>query len=117
MIEEMFNAVSVVSYVPGRIRFHLGFQGDEILADYLRREIGRVGTAKLEAYSNRTRNALVTYDEGRVPEVEVAQALLRGIQEFVRVHGMCDLENHERNHEKEKHKHAHAGDDCDHDHT
>ena len=117
MIDEMLNSVSVVSYSPGRIRFHLGFHGDEMLTDYLRREIGKVESAKLEAYSNRTKNALVTYDQKEASDVSVAQAVLRGITEFVKVHGNCDLENHEVFHEAKEHKHAHPDDDCDHDHS
>jgi cation-transporting P-type ATPase C len=114
----MVDSVSVVSYAPGRIRFHLEFKGDEILADTLRRELQRIESVRLETYSVRTRNALVTYDASRTTDVAVATALLRGVREFARLHGECDLERHEHEHQ---HDHGHSGDehdeDCEHDHS
>jgi cation-transporting P-type ATPase C len=116
MTQSMLDSVTVVSFFPGRIRFHLGFKGDEILGDFLRREVTKIEFAQFQAYSNRTRNALVTYDASQVSDVTIAQAMLQGVREFIRVHGECDLENHERQHEEEL-AHVHSGDDCDHDHS
>jgi cation-transporting P-type ATPase C len=129
-IDHLVDAVRVVSYMPGRVRFHLGFKGDEILADSLRRELQKVDTAHLDSYSVRTRNALVTYDPSKVEDHVVATALLQGVREFARVHGECDLEHHfhDRSRAKATHDHDHAGhdhgdehqehdEDCDHDHS
>lgn len=125
-IDHLTDAVTVVSYMPGRVRFHLGFKGDEILADSIRRELQKIETAHLDSYSVRTRNALVTYDPTKIDDHKVAVALLRGVREFARVHGECDLEHHfhERSRAKEAtHSHDHEGhdhegeEDCDHDHS
>lgn len=110
---QMLNAVSVRSRLPGRIRFHLGFRGDEILSDTIRRELQKLDTVKLEAYSERTRNALVTFNPARVNEIEVTTALMRGIKEFARRHGDCDMDHHHHDAKANKHQH-HAG--CSHDH-
>ena len=59
--QHLLDAVSVRSILRGRIRFHLGFEGDEILADTLRREVQKLESVKLDSYSVRTRNALVTF--------------------------------------------------------
>ena len=57
-MEKLLDTVCIRSHIPGRIRFHLGFEGDEILADTLRREVQKVESAQFENYSVRTRNAL-----------------------------------------------------------
>ena len=107
----------------GRIRFHLGFEGDEILADTLRRELQKLDTVKLETYSVRTRNALVVFDPTQVAEVQVVTALLRGVKEFARLHGDCDLQHHHHDNIRHVPAHGHGHDqheheeDCDHDHS
>jgi cation-transporting P-type ATPase C len=133
-IDRLLDAVSVVSFIPGRVgisgrlRFHLGFEADEVLADTLRREIQKLESARLESYSVRTKNALIIFDSTHVSEVEITTAVLKGIKEFARLHGECDLEHH--HHEKKHRKssngvndhadHGHdgeEGEDCDHDHS
>jgi cation transport ATPase len=127
-IQHLFDAVTVRSWTRGRIRFHLGFEGDEVLADTLRRELQKLDSVRLESYSIRTRNALVTFDPAKVGELALMTALLRGITEFARVHGECDLEHHHHEsrarashagHAHEPgHEHEHgAEEDCDHDHS
>jgi cation-transporting P-type ATPase C len=122
--ERLIDSVKVVSFIPGRIRFHLGFEGDEMLADSLRREIQKLDSVHLDSYSIRTKNALVSYDPKHVEEHQVASALFRGVLEFARVHGECDLEHHhhEREHTHEHHEHDNEHDeddeeDCAHDHS
>jgi len=130
LIEKLLGAVSVRSRLPGRIRFHLAFRGDEILADTLRRELQKIDTVKLEAYSERTRNALVTFDPAKVGDFEVTTALMRGIKEFARRHGDCDMDHHHHDGKARKHAHhancghSHGGEggggdhgDCEHDHS
>lgn len=133
-MEHLLDAVSVRSYLRGRIRYHLGFKGDEVLADTLRRELRKVDSVRLEAYSVRTRNALVSFNPAVVTDLEVTAALLRGVREFGRLHGECDLEHHHhdhRGHDRPKRDHDrsdHAGhgamdceekhdEECDHDHS
>ena len=127
-IQDLLDTISVRSYLPGRIRFHLGFEGDEVLTDTLRRELQKLESVKLEAYSVRTRNALVSFDQNQVSDTDVVHALFRGVQEFARLHGDCDLEHHhhdnsrflpeEECHEDHDHsEHAHDDEDCDHDHS
>jgi len=112
------DSVSIVSMLQGRMRFHLGFVGDEILADTLRRELQKIDTVKLESYSVRTRNALVTFDAARVASVDVVKALFNGVQEFVRIHGECNLEHHHHSTAKKQDHHDHGEEgDCDHDHS
>ena len=109
-ITHLFDAVTIRSISKGRIRFHLGFGGDEVLADSIRRELQKIETVKLENYSERTRNALVTFNPERVSEIGVSTALLKGVREFARLHGECDLEHH--HHDRSNH-----GEECDHDHS
>lgn len=115
-IEKLLDCVSIRSQIPGRIRFHLAFEGDEVLADTLRRELQKLDTVRLESYSVRTGNALVTFSPHQVSELEVVTSLLKGVREFARLHGECDLEHH--HHEAHEREHDHDGDeDCDHDHS
>jgi heavy metal translocating P-type ATPase len=117
-IEHLLDAVEVRSLLKGRIRFHLGFFSDEAIADTLRRELQKIDGVKLEAYSTRTRNALVIYDPKSVTSLEVATAFLRGVREYARLHGECDLEHH-RHERSQNHSHKGHGhdDECDHDHS
>ena len=133
LYKHFLDAVSIRSALKGRIRFHLGFEADEILADSLRRELQKLNSVKLDSYSVRTRNALVTFDPAQAEDSDVVTALLRGVKEFVRVHGECDLEHHhhdnDRKAKKHDHKHEHGAEhvheheyqesdeDCDHDHS
>src|SRR5579885_1672448 len=119
-IDALLNAVSIQSMMDGRIRFHLGFQIDELLGDSIRREINKVNSAKLASFSVRTRNVLVTFDPKEASELQVATAVLRGVKGFARLHGECDLEHH--HHEKRRpahsetgktHSHGHGQEDCD----
>lgn len=107
----LFDLVSIRFRSRGRIRFHLDFSGDEILSDTLRREFNRFESAKLEAYSSRTRSILITYDATKISEFNIVKALFNGIREFARIHGECDLLHH--HHEPRKKDHE----DCDHDHA
>lgn len=122
-IDKLLDGVSIRSRIPGRIRFHLAFEGDEILADTLRRELQKLDTVHLDSYSVRTGNALVTFAPGLISELQVITALLRGVREFARIHGDCDLEHHHHEtrshaHDHEGHEHEHSDeDDCDHDHS
>jgi heavy metal translocating P-type ATPase len=136
-VNRLLDAVEVRSAMPGRIRFHLGFEADEVLADTIRREIQKLESAKLDSYSVRTKNALITFDPTKTNEVDVTTALLKGVKEFARLHGECDLEHHHhetaRDREKQAHAHDHdhgdgdphehdhkghgEDDDCDHDHS
>jgi heavy metal translocating P-type ATPase len=108
----LFDLVSIRFRSKGRIRFHLDFAGDEILSDNLRRELHKLNSVKLEAYSTRTRSVLVSYDPMQASELVIAQALFRGIKEFARLHGECDMHHH--HHENTRHAHAK---DCAHDHA
>ncbi len=119
-IETLLDSVSIRSRMPGRIRFHLGFEGDEILSDTLRREVQKLDSVQFDNYSVRTRNALVTFSPDKVSELDVVTALLRGVREFARIHGECDLEHHHHDVHEHEHDHAAHGDeeeDCDHDHS
>ena len=109
-IERLMDAVSVRSATPGRIRFHIAFDADEVLAASLRREIQKIESAKLESYSVRTKNVLINFDPIKTSEIEITTALLRGIKEFARLHGECDLEHHH-------HGHSEHDEDCTHDHS
>jgi cation-transporting P-type ATPase C len=113
-IDRLLDAVSVRFATAGRIRFHLAFKADEVLADSIRREVQKLDTAKLESFSVRTRNVLITFDPGKISEIEVTTALLKGIKEFARLHGECDLEHH---HHGSFGGHSHDGEKCDHDHS
>lgn len=93
-LEELLARVSVQFFIPGRIRFHLDFVGDAFLRDSVRRQLQRHGGVRLESYSSRTRTALVTYDPLRGDPTLVAESILRGVREFHRVHGECDLTDH-----------------------
>jgi len=115
-IDHLYERVNVASSSKGRIRFHLDFQGDEILLDSLRRELQRLATVRLASYSVRTGNALVTFDPQAVNEVEITVALLKGVREFARMHGDCDLAHHfhsRRGKAGEGHDHE---EECDHEH-
>lgn len=68
-IETLLDSVSIRSRMPGRIRFHLGFEGDEILADTLRREVQKLDSVQFDNYSVRTRNALVTFSPRKSPNL------------------------------------------------
>lgn len=127
-MEHLLDAVTIRSCMRGRIRFHLGFEGDEVLADMLRRELQKLESVKLEAYSVRTRNALVSFDPAVSSDVEVTAALLRGVREFGRLHGECDLEHHHHDrrprrvahgagHDHHQGHEAHEEEECDHDHS
>ena len=107
-IEVLLDRVSIVTWIRGRMRFKLDFDGDEILGDTLRRELQRLPGCLLASYSERTRNALVLFDEKLCQPAQVAQAVLGAVREFARVHGECDLDHH--------HHHERA-EDCDHDHS
>ena len=114
----LLEAVTVKSRSRGRMRFHLGFFADEGLADSLRRELQKIESVRLEAYSTRTRNALVTFDENHVDAIEVSTAVLRGVKAYGRLHGECDLEHEHHHHETPgRQEHAHDDDDCAHDHS
>jgi cation-transporting P-type ATPase C len=112
-IDELLDAVSVRFATQGRIRFHLAFKADEVLADSIRREVQKLETAKLESFSERTKNVLVTFDPAKTSEIAVTTALLKGIKEFARLHGECDLDHH---HHGAFGAHEH-GEKCDHDHS
>jgi hypothetical protein len=115
-IDRLLDSVSVVSSIAGRIRFHLGFEADEVLADTLRREIQKLESSRLDSYSVRTKNALITFNPDQVSEVEITTAVLKGIKEFARLHGECDLEHH--HHETKRGKsNDDEEEDCDHDHS
>src|SRR5688572_11543459 len=134
-VAHLVDSVTVKSHSHGRIRFHLDFPGDEILSDSLRREVGKLDSAKLASYSTRTQTALVFYDVQKANALDISMAILRGVREFARIHGECDLSHHfherrrkaaqekhdhDHAHEGHDHKHkddAHAGEDCDHDHS
>lgn len=113
-IDHLYERVTVASASKGRIRFHLDFQGDEILLDSLRRELQRLATVRLASYSVRTGNALVTFDPKAVTEVEITVALLKGVREFARMHGDCDLAHHFHS-RRGKNEHSHE-EECDHEH-
>ncbi len=115
-MEHLYDAVDVVSSSRGRIRYHLGFVGDEVLVDTLRRELQRIHSVKLVSYSVRTGNALITFDADRVSEVEITLALLRGIREFARIHGDCDLTHHFHSRNGKSNSHDHD-EECDHEHA
>ncbi len=93
-LDELLGRVTVRFFVPGRIRFHLDFVGDAFLRDAMRRELQRHGGVRLESYSSRTRTALVTYHPERTTPTEVAESLFRGVKEFHRIHGECDMADH-----------------------
>ncbi|MCU1277939.1 MAG: Lead, cadmium, zinc and mercury transporting ATPase [bacterium] len=93
-LDELLARVTVQFYVPGRLRFHLDFRGDAFLRDAMRRELQRHGGVRLESYSSRTRTALVTYHPERTSPAAIAESLLRGVKEFHRIHGECDLTDH-----------------------
>ena len=121
----LIEKVTIVSRLKGRIRFNLGFEGDEILSDSIRRELHKIESVRLRAYSTRTKTALVTFDANEVSEFEVVSALFRGIKELARLHGECDLKHHHHKNSKinskktdhaHDHEHAHE-DNCDHDHS
>lgn len=113
--ERLFDLVTILFRGAGRIRFKLDFEGDEILSDTLRRELHKVHSVTLASYSVRTRSALVTYDAKHCSEIDVVVALFRGIREFARIHGECDL-NHHHHSLSQKQTHDHH-DECAHDHT
>jgi manganese/zinc-transporting P-type ATPase C len=122
-LDELLLRVTVRFYVPGRIRFHLDFPGDAFLRDAMRRELQRHGAVRLESYSSRTRTVLVTYHPERTRPDEVAESLLRGVKEFHRIHGECDLRDHRHaifagarraQHEEHEHEaHDHHGHEHD----
>ena len=124
-VPKLLDSVTVRCFLPGRIRFNLAFAGDEILADSLRREIQKLPSAKLEAYSVRTRNALITFDPKQASDTEITTALLQGVREFARLHGECDLDHHHHvngthhpSHGRDHEGHRHDEDEeCDHDHS
>ena len=69
---------------------------------------------------------MVTFDPDKTTELEIVTALLRGVREFGRLHGECDLEHHHHEprtrahaHDHEEgHEHAHdEEEDCEHDHS
>ncbi|WP_394828790.1 heavy metal translocating P-type ATPase [Pendulispora albinea] len=93
-LDELLARISVKAFVPGRIRFRLDFKGDAFLRDAIRRELQRIASVRLASYSSRTRTALVFYNPSRADKVEVAEAICRGVREFWRVHGECDLGDH-----------------------
>src|SRR5580704_11186710 len=72
--DHLLQAVSIRSYLPGRIRFVVGFPGDETFADTIRRELQKENSVRLAAYSVRTRTVLVTYDPKQVDDSKVMQA-------------------------------------------
>ncbi len=120
-LDELLSRVTVQFYIPGRLRFHLDFPGDAFLRDAMRRELQRHGGVRLESYSSRTRTALVTYHPERTSPAAVAESLLRGVKEFHRIHGECDLTDHRHaifagikrtvdEHEHEEHDHGHEHD-------
>ncbi len=113
--EHLYELVSIIFRSAGRIRFKLDFGGDEILSDTLRRELHKVHSVKLESYSTRTRSALVTYDALQISELDVVIALFRGIREFARIHGECDLDHH--HHSNSRAKIDEHEDECSHDHA
>jgi cation-transporting P-type ATPase C len=127
-LAEVLARITIRSFAEGRIRFHLDFAGDAFLRDALRRELQRVPSVRLATYSSRTRTALVFYDRERASPPEVAEAVCRGVKEFLRVHGECDLGNHRHEvggraravegqdrgeHGHEHHDHGHAHEDAD----
>lgn len=119
-IEKVLEAVSVRFATPGRIRFHLAFKADEILADSIRREVQKLDSAKLDSFSVRTKNALVVFDPNKTSDIAVATAVLKGIKEFARLHGECDLDHHHHGPFRGESAHAghgHGDEDCDHDHS
>lgn len=93
-LDHLLARITVKAFVPGRVRFRLDFAGDAFLRDAIRRELQRLDSVRLETYSSRTRTALVSYDPKRRGPREVAEALCRGVKEFARVHGECDLGDH-----------------------
>ncbi len=117
-MERLLDSVTVRSSSRGRLRLHLGFETDELLADSLRREIQKLESARLDSFSIRTRNVLATFDPERVMEVEVVAAVFKGVKEYARTHGECDLEHHHHDHGHEYEGHEHSDEeDCDHDHS
>ncbi len=111
-LEELLARVTVKAFVPGRIRFRLDFPGDAFLRDALRRELQRIHSVRLVSYSSRTRTALVFYHPAQVDRVEVGEAVCRGVKEFWRVHGECDLRDHRHAiggvvHDAHDHGHGH----------
>jgi len=130
-LADLLAQITVKAFVPGRIRFHLAFKGDAFLRDAIRRELQRIASVRLASYSSRTRTALVFYDPAQVDKIEVAEAICRGVKEFSRVHGECDLSDHrhslaghlteraaiEQAHEHEDHEgHGHGDDGHGHRH-
>jgi hypothetical protein len=93
-MHHLFERVRPTSVLPGRVRFRLDFPGDEILEDCLRRQLSPLDGLSLQSYSPRTRTALVTFDVSKHDVVAVAAAVLRGVGEFARLHGYCDLAHH-----------------------
>lgn len=115
-VDLLLDSVTIKSVMNGRIRFHLGFDADEVLADTLRREIQKLDSAKLDSYSVRTRNALVTFDPSQVSNVEITTAVFKGVKEFARLHGECDLEHHHHETARSRARHENVSQDHDHDH-
>ncbi|WP_394839642.1 cation-translocating P-type ATPase [Pendulispora rubella] len=123
-LPDLLRQITVKAFVPGRIRFHLDFKGDAFLRDAMRRELQRIHSVRLASYSSRTRTALVFYDPDQVKPVDVAEAICRGVKDFARVHGECDLRDHR--HEiagihrdangEHSHHHHHHDDHAGHDH-
>ena len=112
--DKLLDAVTIKFVGHGRIRFHLAFRADEMLADSLRREIHKLPSAKFESYSVRTKTALILFDLNFTSELNVTTALFKGIKEYARVHGECDLDHH---HHERAHHHAPGEEKCDHDHS
>ena len=114
-VDHLISRVSVKSQSKGRVRFHLGFQGDEILSDFLRREIHKITGSIFKGYSTRTKTCLVLFDEKLTQLENVTVGVLKAVKEFARIHGECEVgENHPASHH---YGHSHDHDKCGHDHS
>ncbi len=112
-IATFLNDVEIKFSMPGRVRFKLNFAGDDVLYDYLRREIHRVFGARLKSYSAFSRTVLVTYDLDLVKLEAIISALFKGIESYFISHSQCIVgEAHLHKHSKSSSGNSICGDSC-----
>ena len=130
-LHHLLDGLTVKSYVPGRVRFHLKFKGDDILIDFLRRELHKLDGCQFRRYSSRTGSLLVTYDSLKLRLEQVAEAVYDGCAKFGEAHAECEIgEQHQHLSDSQPHHdcgghhhhdnveaHNHNDEDCGHDHS
>jgi heavy metal translocating P-type ATPase len=114
-IDHLVSRVTIKSLNKGRVRFLLNFQGDEILNDFLRREVHKISGSVFKGYSTRTKTCLISFDPTETSTEKVSIGVLKAVKEFARIHGECDVgESHPAAHH---YGHSHDHDKCGHDHS